>query len=368
VRIARIARRIEEDWERLRVEVERVLEDGRDVVGLDRMLEIQSGLLYSFQRLSLALRLAGTALAEGGTPEAELFPFEYFGALRQLARLRALAQRLNKDHLLYRLRIDEGHRLAPVIDVATQIDRALHQLRNGDVLSVVPLPPTPEIEEQLAELEREWIPIRRLAQASPFDYLRGDLFRGRPTWKSDPLSLRYFDRQVEGFGQSVERTSRMYLAECRRGGYAFACERRLILGRASMLSEMMVREAVLEFAEIESDGSLEQSREAFEQLLAAPTGWPDLDLAIENARGPESQRARAVLDEIRRTWIALRREFDLAMQGSAEPANLRRAIELQRLLAPELDRLDIAAGRVDLFELGDETSLPVVSVSPDDGN
>jgi hypothetical protein len=350
--IGDIAGRIEEDWEILRSQVDRLLE-GQDGVDLAQLLETQSELLYSLQRLATAQITIGTPLAVSGASGAKLFRYEHIAAQRQLGRLRVLMERMNKDNLLYRLRIEDSHQpRAHAIAAAAEVDQAFIALRQGDPRTGVPRPPNPEIEPMLAEIEQEWTPIRRLAESSPFDYLRRSRLIVDPSDEPDPLALRYFDRRISELVGAVDRTSEIYTRACTRDGYAL-CEKSADSGRAGRLSEQLVKQALLYFAGAAPRDGLERKKDEFDHFMASPTGRPDLDQPMPASSAPESLLARAVIDvlaETRSTWSDLRRELELVSQGSALAPNLERAIALQRRMALELDRLGVAVARLDLFE------------------
>jgi hypothetical protein len=345
-----IHRAIEQGWPPLRAEVDGVLEGDEADTDLRQMQEAHAKLLYTFERFMVASIAVTTPFAAGGSSGAERFKYEYDAAQRLLGRLRALMERLNKDNVLYRLRIEDDYKVDAIsIDTAAQIDAALLKLREGDPRLAVPRPPTREIEEQLAELERAWPHIRRMAQANPFDYLRRArelVSPGVP--EPDPLLLRHSDHRVAELQEAVDRTSRMYSVACERDGYR-PCGRGE--GLAEMLSEQLLKQAIFVFAGIETGDRLDQTREAFDGFMAAPTARRDLDDAAADPRGREARHVRELIDVTRGVWLALRRELDVMVKGHAEPANLQRAIDLQRRMALDLERLDVAVGRLPLDEL-----------------
>jgi len=342
--VARISRDVAASQETLRVSIDQVLERS-EAAELQRVLAAKSEFRFQFNRLLAATILSGTPYVAAESKQAALFGFEYLYAQVWLGKLRALAQRLNKDNLLHRLRIGEDYEVQRrAVETASRIDEAIRVLGEGDPLTLAPRPPNRAIEGLVEKLEREWTPIRQLALANPFDYLRRR--EGRPSGP-DPLHFRYFEREIAAFAGTVDEIARLYTEACERDGYD-VCEGGY--GRIEMRAEELLSAAVRGFAGMDASEGLTQRMEAFERAMAAPTGRRDLDASAGASTAPGSEYALEVLDETRRVWTDLRRELEVLIEGTAEASHLRRAIELQRNLVIGLERLEVAVVRVDVFE------------------
>ena len=114
--------------------------------------------------LALALILAGPVRAAGR-------PYEIAGAERELGRIRELAERLSKQNLLYQLHL-AGQTKQDLVDTVAELDRVVELLRKGSVTYSVAPPPNEEVRAQIDKLDEAWGPLRRMALASPYDYLR----------------------------------------------------------------------------------------------------------------------------------------------------------------------------------------------------
>jgi hypothetical protein len=190
--------------------------------------------------LVLALLVPGSVRGSGR-------PYEIGGAQLELGRLRELTERLSKQNLLYQLHL-AGQRKQDLHDTAAELDRVLELLRKGSTIYSVAAPPNPAIREQIDRVDTAWGPVRRMAVASPYDYLRrAREIMPRQQRLGDPLFLRAFDRMSRALIEQADRLMGLYDEACLKTGYEF-CELATTYGLPIMLAERMVKELVFVYA------------------------------------------------------------------------------------------------------------------------
>ena len=156
------------------------------------------------------------ALVPQPSARGALLDYEYGGALAQLGRLRMLLERLSKQNVLYQLHLAEQSKVQ-IIETAHMIQQTLDLLREGRALMTVPEPPSPAIREQLRVVESAWVPLQRMALASPFDYLRRSReFIDPKDDRGDPLMILHFDGLAQKVADEANEAASLYIAECKR--------------------------------------------------------------------------------------------------------------------------------------------------------
>jgi hypothetical protein len=279
-------------------------------------------------------------LLTGPPARAALLDYEYDAAQVQLGRLRTLIERLSKQNVLYQLHLADQSKLQ-IIETAHDVQANLDLLHAGRPLQSVPAPPTPEIRSQLREIETAWVPLQRMALASPFDYLRRSReFIDPKDDRGDPLMILHFDDLARRMTESSDRASEFYVEACRLDGYEH-CDRTAVAGNPSMLAERIVKEAVLVFAGLEAEQNrkrLAATRQELDTALAVTGGSETLKRAISAG---QAEYASELWKDIGRAWRRLSDELELVIRGQAEEANLRRAVNAQILLVGDMQRLAV---------------------------
>jgi hypothetical protein len=283
--------------------------------------------------------------------QAVLLDHEYNGAFDQLGWLRMQAQRISRQNLLYQLHLADQHKLE-LLDTVNKFNESLDVLRSGGASIGIPVPPTPEIREQLEKIAESWSPMESMALASPYDYLRRSReFFPPKNDRGDPLLITHFDRMAEQVVADIEGAIALYIAQCKQDGY-----QRCDLGEAAAVSEMraerLVKEAVFVFAGMnpkENRTRLARTRAELREVILRSGESPamvDAKAVVEQAlapdRGSQNQAIRDLATEIESSWRRLDREIELVDRGHAEEANLRRALNFQQILVGDLQRLSAA--------------------------
>jgi hypothetical protein len=274
---------------------------------------------------------------------AVLLDFEYGGALAQLGRLRMLVERLSKQNVLYQLHL-AGQSKIQIIDTASKIQETLDLLHAGRPLMVVPEPPTAEIRKQLRQIDAAWVPVQRMARASPFEYLRRSReFIDPKDDRGDPLMILYFDDLARQVVVEADRASQLYIKECHREGWE-RCEFAGVAGIPGMLVERIMKEAVLVFAGLEAEKNLARlaaTRKELDAKLELTGSSSVLKGAISPARGKHGETAEVLWKDIAAAWRRLGNELELVARGQAEERNLQQAASVQVLLVADMQRLAV---------------------------
>jgi hypothetical protein len=274
---------------------------------------------------------------------AALLDYEYGGALAQLGRLRMLVERLSKQNVLYQLHL-AGQSKIELIDTASKIQETLDLLHAGRPLMVVPEPPTEEIRKQLRQIDAAWVPVQRMARASPFEYLRRSReFIDPKDDRGDPLMILYFDDLARQVVLEADRTSELYIKECKREGWE-RCEFAGVAGIPGMLVERIMKEALLVFAGLESEKNrarLAATRKELDAKLQLTGSSSVMTGAISSTRGKRGEAAAALWKDIESAWRRLGDELELVARGQAEERNLQQAASVQILLVADMQRLAV---------------------------
>ena len=112
-----------------------------------------------------ALVAAALVVSIADPARSQVLPWEVVVAEIEAGRIRNLAERLNKQHLLYKLRLGDV-RKSHLAATAAELDRVLESLRDGNPARSIPEPLTPRIREQVVVVEDHWGPVSRIALAS----------------------------------------------------------------------------------------------------------------------------------------------------------------------------------------------------------
>ncbi len=295
----------------------------------------------------MALAALWPLLASPATA-AELQPYEYGAAGREVARVRILSQRISKENLLYQLHIGEKTK-DHLIETAAEIDRALELLGEGSAAYGVPAPPSPEIRAQLARVAERWDPVRTMALASPYDYLRrSQEYVPRESRMGDPLLIRRFDELSLALAAEAGRLMQAYADHCTAAGVA-NCQAGTLRGRPATLAERMAKELVLVYAGLDvekNEKRLAETRAAFAVILEEVRTNPFVARIIADPDDPQAAFVRELIAGIETDWERLRIDVDLALEGRAGDIQLRRVLRIDEHLVDEMDRLAVAVERI----------------------
>jgi hypothetical protein len=293
-----------------------------------------------------ALLLALALLLPGPVRAAER-PYEIGGAQQELGRIRELSERLSKQNLLYQLHLAD-QRKQDLHDTAAELDRALELLREGSVTYSVVAPPNPSIRKQIDRVDAAWGPLRRLALASPYDYLRrATEFVPRQQRLGDPLMVRSFDRLSQALIAEADRLMALYHDECLETGYEL-CDQAATHGRPIMLTERVVKELVLVYSNFDVETDTKRLRETLQAIgahHAAVAELPILREVTEPSRGDAAAFLSGLWGSINEDWGRLRPEIELALSGRAEQVDLKRVLKIQARLIETWERFTVVIVR-----------------------
>jgi hypothetical protein len=291
-------------------------------------------------RTHWALTLALTLLVAGPVRAGER-PYEIGGAQQELGRIRALAERLSKQNLFYQLHLAD-QRKQDLHDTSAELDRVLELLRKGSAVYSIAAPPNPAIRSQIEQVDKAWGPVRRLATASPYDYLRrAYAFMPRKSRLGDPLFIHSFDRMTQALIEEVDRLMALYQEECAKTGYEH-CALAATHGIPIMLSERVVKELVLLYAGTDRKNDADRLRETRDAIDAYYSEVSQMPLFLEvtdPARGDAAAFFSGLWGSIEEDWGRLRPEVDLAIAGRAEEIDIERVLKIQARLVEEWERI-----------------------------
>jgi hypothetical protein len=234
-------------------------------------------------------------------------PYEIGGAQQELGRVRALVERLAKQNLLYQLHLADQTK-QDLHDTAAELDRILELLRTGSATYSVAAPPNDEIRKQIDEVDAAWGPIRRVALASPYDYLRrANEFMPRRYRLGDPFFIHSFDRMSQALIAEVDRLMALYQVECQKTGYD-QCEPAAAHGMPMMLTERVVKELVYVYTDPENESyvkRLRETRDAIEAHHLTLNEWSISREARDPARGDAGAFVSGLWSSIQEDWSRL---------------------------------------------------------------
>jgi hypothetical protein len=274
-------------------------------------------------------------------------PYEIGGAQQELGRIRELAERLSKQNLFYQLHLADQEK-QDLHDTSAELERSIELLQKGSVAYSVAAPPNQAIRNQIDELDKAWGPVRRMALASPYDYLRrANQFMPRRYRLGDPLFIRSFDQMSQALIEEVDRLMAFYQKECMKTDYDL-CELTSTHGIPIMLAERVVKELVFVYTGPgdESDRErLRETRDAIDAHHLELAELPILHKATDPSRGDAAAFVSGLWSSINEDWGRLRLEVDLAISGRAEEINLKKVLQIQARLVETWERLTVVTVR-----------------------
>lgn len=286
------------------------------------------------------LLAAALVLPAGSTP-AQTLPWEVTVAEVEAGRLRFLAERLNKQYVLYQLRLGTV-RKADMVATATQIDRAIEVLERGSSSQSIPAPWTLALKQQLLAVDRIWGPIRRIAVASPYEQMRvSQEFVPADDRRGDPLLIRYFDNLTGKLVGESEKLLGVYDAECRKTGLE-VCPVAMTSGHAEMLIQRATKEAVYVIAGIESEDNRKRLRatlEAYADVQRVNDGSPFFASALDPERGVSARAAGQLLLNLREDWGSMQAQFTILAAGDEGNFDIQRLLATEARLVDKIERL-----------------------------
>ncbi|MCP5043689.1 MAG: hypothetical protein GY944_21890 [bacterium] len=278
---------------------------------------------------------------------AEWEPYEIGIANREAGRLRFLAERLSKQNLLYQLHLADV-RKRDMHTTANEFDRILELLRTGSTFYSIAGPPNEAARAQLDVIEEAWIPVRKLALASPYDYLRrAQQFIPPESPRGDPLIVKSFDKMTRKLIGAIEDLMKHYYDECLKTQYGL-CDEARRAGQPTMLTERMMKDIIFIHAGIGSEQSKKSLRESREQF---GINWVEFEksglyrAATDKARGDNGQFVVDLRKTVERTWSKLEGDIDLVLEGRADEVDLVPVLGLQRTMVHDFERFVAVLGR-----------------------
>ncbi len=320
----------------------------REPCGIPRESALRAGMDGTLPLRSVMRRIAAfaaTLLLAGGA-SADLFGYEVSVAQTEAGRLRHLGHRLAKQNLLFQLHL-AGQLKADVVQTVADIDRVIETLERGHSHFSIPAPWTREIREQIQEVDRSWGPLRSIAVANPYDYLRVNRqFMDAENRGNDPLLLRYFDALTDAFVAESEKLLAIYDAECRKTDISpVLCDTAAISGYSAMLAEKATREITYVVAGIDADQNRErlvQTVAQYEKASSANDDSPFFESALSPERGKAGEAARELLGSLRSDWIAIRKNVAMLEAGDEQNFELDQLVQVQEQLVEKMERLGAA--------------------------
>ncbi len=281
-------------------------------------------------------------------------PYEIGIANREAGRMRSLAERLSKQNLLYQLDLGDVQK-RDMHHAVNEIDRILEQLHRGSTYYSVAGPPNEEARQQLASIENAWVPVRKLALASPYDYLRrAQQFIPPESPRGDPKVVKAFDKMAARFIREVEKLMDLYYAECVKTEYRL-CDVSRRSGQPTMLAERVLKNLVFIQADLDPKRYAEQlsaSIEAFDANWVGFAKAPLYQAAIEPERGEDGRFIAGLRTSIDSNWTTLRKEARLAIAGRANEVDIDPMLKAQRDLVGDFERFVAVIGRFAAGEFG----------------
>ena len=297
-------------------------------------------------RTHWALPLA-LALIITGPVRAGERPYEIGGAQQDIGHIRALAERLSKQNLFYQLHLADQSK-QDLHDTSAKLDRVLELLRTGSVTYSVASPPNSEIRKQIDQVDKAWGPVRRMATASPYDYLRrANEFIPRRNRLGDPFFIHSFDWMSQALIAEVDRLMALYQMECVKTGYDL-CEPASNHGMPMMLTERVVKELVFVYTDPENKSFVKRLRETRDGIDAQNLAFSQLPIFLEArdpARGDAGAFVSGLWSSIKEDWSRLRLGVDLAISGQADEIDLKRVLKIQARIVETWERLIVVMVR-----------------------
>jgi hypothetical protein len=301
--------------------------------------------LHAFVLSVLCVGMATPALPAA----AQVVGYEISVAQIEAGRVRHLAQRLAKQNVLYQLHLG-GVKKSDLVDTSTRIDRVIETLQLGSPGYAVPAPWNQALRVQIQKLDETWGPLRSIATASPYDYLRvSRQFAGPENTAKDPLVIRYFDSLAQDVVDESEKLMSLYDAECRKSGAgAELCVTAASSGYNAMLSEMAIKQAVYIVAGIDVKEQREGLREtmaAYDAARKANEQSPFFAAALSPERGEAGAFARRLLGDVRSDWSEMENEFAILSAGDEKNFDLEGLLRLHSRMVGRIERFTAAMVR-----------------------
>ncbi len=295
----------------------------------------------------LPLACAGFILCSVLPAAAQQQPYEIGIANREAGRLRYLAERLAKENLLYQLHLADVQKRDMHLTV-NEIDRILELLQIGSTHYSIAAPPSEVASKQLDAIAEAWSPVRTLALASPYDYLRrAQQFVPPESPRGDPMIVKSFDKMSSNLIVAVEKLMDEYYAECVNTKYRLCAVSRSS-GKPIMLAERMMKDIVFIHAGIDVERSTKQlraSRSAFD------VNWVEFEkaelyrMAIDPSRGDNAKFVSGLRNTVDDGWATLKSEVDLAIAGRINEVHLLPVLEIERKMVQDFERFVAVLGR-----------------------
>jgi hypothetical protein len=288
-----------------------------------------------------AVLAVGVLVVVAGSAPAQVLPWEVTVAEIEAGGLRYFAQRLSKQYLLYQLHLGDV-RKDDLADTAAHIDRVLDWLERGSPSHSVPAAWTPALRQQVRRVQGVWNPIRRIAMASPYEYMRLlQEYVPSENRRADPLALRYFDDVTLDFIAESEKLIDVYHQECSKTGSEF-CSTARTAGYAAMIVERATKEAVCVFADLdreENRARLRRTIEAYREVRRANDQNPVFAAALDPARGVSGKAAAELLVSLRSDWDEMQDQFTILSAGDERNFDLPHLLALQLSMVEKVERL-----------------------------
>ena len=284
-------------------------------------------------------------IAESAT--AQWLPYEIGIASREAGRMCFLAERLNKQNLLYQLDMGNLKKLDMHVAV-NEFDRILEQLKYGSAYYSVAAPPNDDARKQLEAIEKAWFPVRKLAMASPYDYLRrAQQFVQPENPRGDPLAVKSFDKMAGKLIAEIETLMALYYEACIKTEYGLCAVSRRS-GQPTMMAERIMKNLVLIHAEINPEQNVQRLHESIKVFDEDWVGFRQTDLyrrATDASRGTTGKMIADLRARIGASWAKLRTEAELATKGRVNEVDIEPTLRIQRRLVNEFDRFTAILGR-----------------------
>ena len=290
--------------------------------------------------------VAALALASGA-PAAPILPWEVNVAEVEAGRIRALAQRLSRQFALYQLHLGDV-RKDELVETAAQIDRVIESLERGSSSQSIPAAWTPQLREQLRELDGSWGPLRRIVVANPSEFMRVfQEYVPSESRRADPLALRYVDDLCQKVIDESETLLASYAAECEKTGLSI-CSTASDSGYAAMVIERATQQAIYVVADIDRDENrkrLRESIEAYRAVRRANDANEFFAAALNPERGASAKAAGELLASLRADWNTMEVEFAMLAAGDEANFELDSLLHTQREMVDKIERLAAALVR-----------------------
>jgi len=296
------------------------------------------------RRAALATALL---LLVAGPACAQILPWEITVTEVETGRIRSLAQRLAKENLLYELRLGNV-RKSDLVETAEEIDQIIESLAEGRPQRSIPPPWTPELHEQVLEVDRRWGPIRAIVFADSHRHHRVQRqFAPAETFAADPLLVRHFDRLTLALVAESEKLLGIYTAECHKTGLDL-CDVATQVGYSEMLLERATKEAIYIKSGIAAQTNREQLAEtlaAYEKLVDASTSDPFLAAAVDPSRGPTAKALGELIASLQGDWDSMARQLRLLQAGDEQNFDIGILLRIQSQLVAKIERVTAALMR-----------------------